>query len=205
MKQIGLALQNYYDAHERFPPGRSPFAVNNSISEKFWTALARRFSSAKSAPNTPDTRSPVGFGTTRTRSRSPRSPSITAVTNKPNTAAPRETATKVARVVSATPPLTATNLPTPAGAEVYFKPVVVPADFDEATTTVVSDASVRCALSAPAGEYSITVHKIEQSGDSPTTLRVKNVFPEQYADPSSSGLSVDVQKNAEPLKLDLTE
>ncbi|MBQ2787998.1 MAG: carboxypeptidase regulatory-like domain-containing protein [Thermoguttaceae bacterium] len=54
------------------------------------------------------------------------------------------------------------------------------------------------------GEYSISVLKIEQSGDSIATMRAKNVFPEQYADPASSGLSVDVRKNAEPLKLDLT-
>lgn len=54
------------------------------------------------------------------------------------------------------------------------------------------------------GEYSISVLKIEQTGDSILTMRAKNVFPERYADPASSGLTVDVRKNAEPLKLDLT-
>lgn len=55
------------------------------------------------------------------------------------------------------------------------------------------------------GEYSISVLKIEQTGDSVLTARAKNVFPEQYADPSTSGLSVDVQKNAAPLRLDLAD
>ncbi|MDO4586106.1 MAG: carboxypeptidase-like regulatory domain-containing protein [Planctomycetia bacterium] len=55
------------------------------------------------------------------------------------------------------------------------------------------------------GEYTVSVVKIEHTGDSMLNTQIINHLPLQYADPASSGLTATVTKGMEPLKFDLTQ